>query len=1228
MQKLRQWQLQQQERLLKHQQIQREMLTQEQDCICKALELSLQELDVDGSISRKNNLNESEGSTETNNKELSAYNNSWEKRSSIEMMNNSESSVSQYTNDFECIIPRRSPAEKLVEKVVDIDSRTKEQCKGKAMSDIKVILTLPSPRREKDVEHFIIDGVAPLPSIETIINHSIDDIPIPSPKKDFHTLLEERLKDSETKPSERADNAPVNKVKKPFLRKGEGLNRFKLNRKLQVPAIKKKLRSASFSVNTHSDSKHSKGEPKYSHTTRPLKNTQPTRNAHHTAVSQKRLSLKDVPLPKKKVRSKSESSTSVTRLENGLGNVKNVGDLNTSDFQSRTQKEMEEVRIFELLEEKAENSSFCSTSSTVLAFLQQSTPFKAKKKGRNTKDCVVNVKQPSPIIKHPEAQATSNKNNDSYYNFASFVSKTALQDAKENNKMDTDIKRQALLKSQVQSMHSQGDSYDCSNVENNNEADVSLHVRFSEYNEYKTIGLTDTSSISTDSFLINNLSDEKVWDDTLTPEISDTETVSLPIEELRSPMIVEGNIQNNNCASKFEQCNMQEELNYEGKSLGNTRQENDFNCNEDTNRVAYNDESEYSDVSDQSPDDEQSALHEYNKKNLTSQDINAFYGTKESPKSLEKCGNRKADKCVGNSNNVIVIEDQKDQGNLQEMNDTVFKSELLKSRLVELEQEINIFRKETTALSIQRKKLQEDHRTLHKEFSEKEKMLEENRKQAEDRLQEERKKLAREKTALESRMRDAQEKAQQSKLERQELQSLKQEIDKLRDEMHVKESRWNAAQSRHKCQMRVLKMENLKLKQEVERLQSLKKTNVRSKGKPGTYSNTKAIHQINKQLSAQGKESKKSHDNSSSDDDSDQKLVEPTMKATGMADAQNIEEARYNCVGNKSVINEKLQKSQTSMVNIARKRNLYENLIKEATSDMIGVQEHLHTSENISESNSELRDKLKNLNRGMNTLEDEAERTNGDSDVASSNHPNDNVPLRMENDYAHFISPTKMSLKNHSNKLPSISPNESSLNAHTKATSSSCQNSSKIDKQDVRQIQHPDGRIEYWYSNGNVKKIFPDQGLTKLIYYNGDVRETNTDGKVRYFYASTHTWHTTMPDGLEVLEFADGQVERRLQTGTVEVSFPDGSVRVLDSDGSEKWTLPDGTLIQTFINGEKILTLPNGQQEIHTKDHKRREYPDGTVKLIYPDGTQETRYSNGRIRLKDRDGNLLMDSYQ
>jgi centromere protein J len=30
--------------------------------------------------------------------------------------------------------------------------------------------------------------------------------------------------------------------------------------------------------------------------------------------------------------------------------------------------------------------------------------------------------------------------------------------------------------------------------------------------------------------------------------------------------------------------------------------------------------------------------------------------------------------------------------------------------------------------------------------------------------------------------------------------------------------------------------------------------------------------------------------------------------------------------------------------------------------------------------------------------------------------------------------------------------------------------------------------------------------------------------------------------------------------------------------------------------------------------------------MVYPDGIQETRYANGRIRVKDKHGNLIMDS--
>jgi hypothetical protein len=84
------------------------------------------------------------------------------------------------------------------------------------------------------------------------------------------------------------------------------------------------------------------------------------------------------------------------------------------------------------------------------------------------------------------------------------------------------------------------------------------------------------------------------------------------------------------------------------------------------------------------------------------------------------------------------------------------------------------------------------------------------------------------------------------------------------------------------------------------------------------------------------------------------------------------------------------------------------------------------------------------------------------------------------------------------------------------------ENASTISKPSPsREKVYPDGRKEIWYPNGNLKKISADGSLTKMIYYNGDVKETLSDGTLKYFYAETKTWHTTYTDGLEILEFPE-----------------------------------------------------------------------------------------------------------
>ncbi|CAH1641135.1 unnamed protein product [Spodoptera littoralis] len=180
------------------------------------------------------------------------------------------------------------------------------------------------------------------------------------------------------------------------------------------------------------------------------------------------------------------------------------------------------------------------------------------------------------------------------------------------------------------------------------------------------------------------------------------------------------------------------------------------------------------------------------------------------------------------------------------------------------------------------------------------------------------------------------------------------------------------------------------------------------------------------------------------------------------------------------------------------------------------------------------------------------------------------------------------------------------------------------------EVKKPDGSKELRFPNGNVKYISADGKYSKFVYYNGDVKENfYSDGRIKYFYAETKTYHTTHADGLEVLEFPDGQVEKRYKDGSSEIRLPNGSVRYFDPKNEhvrEEWRFPDGAALTVSASGEQRIVFSNGQVEVHAKDHKRREFPDGTVKLVYNDGTSETRYASGRVRIKDKHGNLIMDS--
>ncbi|XP_053238365.1 centromere protein J-like isoform X1 [Podarcis raffonei] len=177
-------------------------------------------------------------------------------------------------------------------------------------------------------------------------------------------------------------------------------------------------------------------------------------------------------------------------------------------------------------------------------------------------------------------------------------------------------------------------------------------------------------------------------------------------------------------------------------------------------------------------------------------------------------------------------------------------------------------------------------------------------------------------------------------------------------------------------------------------------------------------------------------------------------------------------------------------------------------------------------------------------------------------------------------------------------------------------------------IEYPDGKVKQLftdgrritkYPNGTKMEISADKRTTVVTFYNGDIKKILPDQRVIYYYAETQTTRTVFPNGLEVLQFPNNQIEKYHPDGTEEIVFPDQTVkRRYDGGMVEETVFPDGTVVKVEKSGVKTI-------QFHMPQSMRREYPDGTVKTVYANGQQETKYSSGRVRIKDEKENVILD---
>ena len=259
----------------------------------------------------------------------------------------------------------------------------------------------------------------------------------------------------------------------------------------------------------------------------------------------------------------------------------------------------------------------------------------------------------------------------------------------------------------------------------------------------------------------------------------------------------------------------------------------------------------------------------------------------------------------------------------------------------------------------------------------------------------------------------------------------------------------------------------------------------------------------------------------------------------------------------------------------------------------------------------------------------------GDSDIKPSSQTNLNLDVSDETLQQRNIVPKPQTISPLIASTIVGDDNVRSMSAARKtAPKSGIVQSMDIADRPYDQVQHPDGKVEricpdgsreILFTNGTRKQISSDGQTIIVSFFNGDIKQMLPDGRVVYYYADAQTTHTTYADGLQIFQFANGQVEKHYIDGTKEIQFPDQTIKYLFVSGSAESVFLDGTIVHVESNGNKQITFPNGQKEVHTPLFKKREYPDGTTKTVFSDGRQETRYSNGRVRIKDATGVVVVD---
>lgn len=425
-------------------------------------------------------------------------------------------------------------------------------------------------------------------------------------------------------------------------------------------------------------------------------------------------------------------------------------------------------------------------------------------------------------------------------------------------------------------------------------------------------------------------------------------------------------------------------------------------------------------------------------------------------KLLEKFNERK----TNNENEIIdqTIVDAQSlllHQNKQQEEDLQIKSEQLKSRLCELEKEIEIFRNQNAILTKMKQtyeleKIQFDEEKI--QLSEK---LNDERIQLEVYLHDERMKLLNEKELFEKKVKELRRQQKQpTRKEREECQQLNDQILQLQKELTGKEQKHIAVQSRLRAQNRVIEKDLKDQLYENEQLQKLNKKLENENIRLRRQNNNKMLQEINKNIV---------------------KLTETNQTKTIQSN------------------NEKSTKSHSAVTSAAASSSSSSSSkVIYNRSDKLAVTATVHSHQ---------KETNKNNNNIANNVHHEQQISDNDSD--KSYNTDDDPDNKNQIMSSYFVNNNK---------------NDDNANVITKnveiPTDKIVEPNLKreiVNLDGSRDIFYPNGNLKKISSDGMLQRM--------LYYNKDIKETNITEGTVKYYYADSKTWQTNYLDGLEILEF-------------------------------------------------------------------------------------------------------------